>query len=185
MFARQHQLQFFAVEPARLLDLALVDHDLLRQRHGMAADHQRRREWPRLRGKIFDPRAGETDLLEYLAAHRLLDRLTGFGEAGEARPHRRREARRTAEHATLAGDRQHAHDRIGAGKMFGLARRTIAPPAALDELSRRAAIGTVAMARVPTENSLGFGERRQMFGSDDTLDGDRAKINEFEIVARL
>src|SRR5580704_7800219 len=163
VLARQHQRQFLAVEPARLFDLALVDDDLLRQRYGMATDHQRRRERPWPGRKIFDPCAGKTHLYAHVTAHRFLDRFPGLDETGEARPPGLRETRRTAEYATLAGNRQHDHNRIGAGKMLGLARRTIAPPATLDEVRRRRAIGAEAMARMPTENGLGLRERRQMF----------------------
>src|SRR3984893_4978489 len=47
MAAAEHRRQLVAVEPARVLDLAAVDDDGLRQRLGVAADHQRARERPR------------------------------------------------------------------------------------------------------------------------------------------
>ena len=58
------------------------------------------------------------------------------------------------------------------GKCSALAGRTVAPPAALHRARRRAAIGTEAMARMPAEQRLGLGERRQMLGVDQTLHRD-------------
>src|ERR1700675_2987127 len=46
MAAVEHQRQFVARKPARVLDLAAVDDDRVRQRPRMAADHQRARERP-------------------------------------------------------------------------------------------------------------------------------------------
>ena len=41
------------------------------------------------------------------------------------------------------------------------------------------------MARMPTEQRFGFGERRQIVGADQALHRDAAQIGDFEIVARL
>ena len=94
-------------------------------------------------------------------------------------------ARRAAEHAALARDHQHDHHRIGAGKMLGVARRAIAPPSGLHHLRRCAAIRTEAVPRMPADQRLGLGERRQMRGFDQALDRDRAQVGDFQIVARL
>src|ERR1700691_3833932 len=50
----EHQRELLALEPARVLDLAAIDDDLVRARLGMAADHQRARKRPRLRREIDD-----------------------------------------------------------------------------------------------------------------------------------
>ena len=69
--------------------------------------------------------------------------------------------------------------------MLGLAYRAIAAPAGLREHGGRAAIGTEAMARVPAEDRLGFGKRRQVHGVNLALHGDGAQIDELEVAARL
>src|SRR5580658_3657503 len=134
-----------AVEPARVLELAAINDDVLAECFGVTADHQRHRQRPRLRGEIFDVAADDADFLEHFAAHRFLDRLARLDEAGKTRPHGRRKARRAAEHTAIARDRQHDRDRIGAGKMLDLAGRAIAPPAAFNHPRRRPAIRTEAV----------------------------------------
>src|SRR5262245_34560972 len=52
MLPYQHQRDLLAVEPARVCELARIDRDLLRERLGVAADHQRARERPWLRCEI-------------------------------------------------------------------------------------------------------------------------------------
>jgi hypothetical protein len=69
-------------------------------------------------------------------------------------------AMRAAEHATLARDREHDHDRIRAGEMLRPARRAIAPPAALDQIGRGPASRAKAMPRMPVEQRLALGEWR-------------------------
>src|SRR5580704_5857564 len=83
MAAGQHRCQLLAVEPARVLDLAAIDDDLVRRRLRMAADHQRRRKRPRLRHGIFDLAAGDAGFLQHFATHRFLDGFAGFDEAGK------------------------------------------------------------------------------------------------------
>src|SRR5262249_60069920 len=131
------------------------------ERLGVAADNQRQGKGPGLRGEMGDAAARDAGLLLPLAPYRLLDVLARFDEAGEARPHGRGEARRAPEQAMLALHRQHDDDRIGARKMLGPARRTLALPAALDRVGRGAAVGAEAMARVPGEQRLRLGDRRQ------------------------
>ena len=66
-----------------------------RRRLRVAADHQRHRERPGLRGEILHPPAGDAGFLQRLAPRRLLDALARLDEARKARPHvRRRNARR-------------------------------------------------------------------------------------------
>src|SRR5580658_335113 len=99
MAAAEHQRQLVARKPARILDLAAVDDDRVRQRLRVAADHQRARERPRLRHGVFDLAAADAGFFEHLAPYRFLDRFARLGEAGQRRPHGRRKTRRTAEHA--------------------------------------------------------------------------------------
>ena len=101
------------------------------------------------------------DLLADLAPHRLLDRLAGLDEAGEARIHALRKARLAAEQAALAVERQHDDDRIGAREMLRLAGVAFAPPAGGGDPRRRAAIGAEAVARVPVTGSPWPGRARR------------------------
>src|SRR5579862_4270042 len=185
VLAQQHQNQLFAVEPARVFKLAAVDDDVLAQRFGVAAYHQRHRKGPRLRSEIIDAAADDADFLEHFSADRFLDRLTRFDKAGKAGPHRRRKARRAAEHATFSRDRQHDRDWIGAGKMLHLAGWAIAPPTGFDHPCRRTAVGTETVAPVPAEHRLGLGQRRQMVGMDQAVHRDRTNVSDFQIIARL
>src|SRR5580704_7608496 len=75
MAARAHRCKLLAVEPARVLDLAAVDHDVVRLGFSMTADHQRHRERPWLRREIAHTPGNDADLLQHFAAHRFLDRL--------------------------------------------------------------------------------------------------------------
>src|SRR5579862_4170801 len=76
----EHQGEFLAVEPPRILDLAAIDHDSVRCCLGVTADHQRHRERPRLRCEIAHAPGGDADLFKHFAAHRLLDRLAWFAK---------------------------------------------------------------------------------------------------------
>src|SRR4029077_8383835 len=67
MLAAQHQFELLAVEPARLLDFALVDDDFIGERLGVTADHERAGKGPGLRGEIGHARAVNADLLAHLA----------------------------------------------------------------------------------------------------------------------
>src|ERR1700688_987824 len=158
MAAAEHRRQLVAMKPARILDLAAVDDDGLRQRLGVAADHQRARERPRLRHEIVDASAADPGFLQHFAPHRFLYCFARLGKTGERRPHGRHKARRTAEYAALARDRQHDHHRIGAREMLDFAGRAIAPPAGLHDRGRRAAIGTEAVARALPSAAASAGE---------------------------
>src|SRR5436190_21027394 len=118
MAPQQHARDLLAVEPAAVVELGAVDHDLGRERLGVAADHQRGRERPGLRPEIGDAPADDAGLLAGFPPHRILDRLARLDEAREARPHAGLEAVGAAEHATLALDRQHDRDRVGAREVL-------------------------------------------------------------------
>src|SRR5215472_1284579 len=185
VLAVEHQGQFFPIEPARVFKFFTIDDDSGPQRLGIAADHDRRRERPRLRCEIAHPAARNSHFFRHLSPHCLFDRFAGFGETGKARPHAWREPTRATEHAALARNHQHDHDRIGTRKMLGTAGRTIAPPAAFGRRRRSAAVRAKAVPRMPTEKRLGLGERRQMVRRDHALHRDRAKIGDFKVIARF
>ena len=185
MTAQQHGRDLLAVEPARIVELRTVDDDLTRASLGVAADHQRGRKRPWLRGKIAHAAANDAGFFARFPPHGVFDRLPRLDEAREARPHAGLEAVRAAEHATLARDRKHDHHRIGAGEMRRAAGGTIAPPAAFDDFGRGPARGAKAMARMPVEQRLAFRERGKMIGFDQAAHRDRAQIGYDEFVTRL
>src|SRR5215469_2628155 len=81
MYASEHQRHLRAIEPARVLELAVVDRDLVRARLGVAADHQRHRERPGLRSEIGDAAADDAGFLAGLTPNRVLDGLARLDEA--------------------------------------------------------------------------------------------------------
>src|SRR5829696_6304689 len=182
MLSRQHECHFFALEPAGVVELRAVDDDLARERLGMAADHQRGRERPRLRGEICNPPAKDAGFLARFAPHGILDRLAWLDVASETRPHARLETMRAAEHAAFAIDRQHDGDRIGAGEMLQRASWTVASPARVDGLCRCAAIRAEPMPRMPVEQRLAFRQRRQMLGVEQSAHRNRTQIDDGEVV---
>src|ERR1041385_8826348 len=64
MLAAEHLHNLVAREPARVLEFLPVDRDLGRGRLRVAADHQRHRERPRLRGEIFHASTHDAGFLE-------------------------------------------------------------------------------------------------------------------------
>src|SRR5215813_4436321 len=174
MTPRQHARDLFAVEPAGIVELRAIDDDLARERLGMTADHQRGGKGPGLRGEIAYASANDAGLFARFPPHGIFDRLPRLDEPGEARPHAGLETVRAAEHAALARDRKHDHDRVGAGKMLGAAGRAVASPTGFDQIGRGSAIGAKAMTPMPVEERLAFGERRQMLGLDQPAYCDRA-----------
>src|SRR5262245_42433856 len=180
MTAQQHGCDLLAVEPARIFKLQAIDDNLARARFGVAADHQRGGKRPWLRCEIAHASANDAGFLARFPPHGIFNRLPRLDEAGETRPHAGLKAMRAAEHATLAGDREHDHDRIRAGEMLRPARGTIAPPAAFDQIGCGPASRAKAMPRMPVEQCLAFGERRQMVGLDQATYRDRAQIGDDE-----
>src|SRR4029077_14418530 len=85
------------------------------------------------------------------------------------------------EQAPVAVDRQHDHDWVRAREVLDLAGRTLALPAGLRDVGRRAAICAEAMPRMPREQRLRLGERREMLRPDEPLHGNRAQIGDEEI----
>src|SRR5262249_1700707 len=124
--------------------------------------------------EIAHTSADDAGLFAGFAPHGIFDRLPGLDEPGEAGPHAGLKTMRAAEHAALARDREHDHDRVGAGEKLGAAGRTAAYPTPFDEVGRGPARRAKAMARMPVEERLAFGERRQMLGLDHAAHRDRA-----------
>src|ERR1035437_1237361 len=183
--ARQHGRDLRLGKPPRVFEFLAVDHNFAGQRLGMAADHQRGRERPRLRVEIDHAAAGDAGFLARFPPHRVLDRFARLDETGQARPHGRPETWGPAEQATLAVGRQHDHHRIGAREMLGLAGRAIAPPAGMHGLRRRAAVRAEAVAQMPVQHRLGLGDRRQMLGLDQPLHRDGTQVGDMQAVAGL
>src|ERR1700690_194216 len=69
-------------EPPRVLELLIMQVHHLRNGMRSKAQHQRRRKRPWLRGVILDGIDVDPRLLQYLASHRVLQRFSGFDEAG-------------------------------------------------------------------------------------------------------
>jgi hypothetical protein len=92
---------------------------------------------------------------------------------------------RAAEHAAIARNRKHDHDRIRARKVLGLAGGAIAPPTSFDDLGRGPASRAKAMSGMPIEKRFTFGERRQMIELNEALHRDRAQVDDDELVVRL
>src|SRR4029077_3315001 len=162
MPAEEHRRGLLAREPARILQPLAVDRDVGVGRARVAADHQRHRERPGLRAEILHLAADDAGFLQCLAPRRFLDALARLDETGKTRPHVGDEAARAAEQAPVAVDRQHDHDWVRAREVLDLAGRTLALPAGLRDGGRRAAICAEAMPRMPREQRLRLGERREM-----------------------
>src|SRR5262245_9926061 len=127
MLPGDHRGDLLAIEPARIGQLVAVYHDLMRDRLGVAADHQPGRKWPGLRAEIGDAPAHDAGFLARLSPHGVLDRFARLDKAGKARPHAGLKPMRAAENAAIARNGKHDGDRIGAREMRGLARRAVAP----------------------------------------------------------
>ena len=180
------EFKLVAVEPACVLDLIAVDGDIFRQRDGMAPDHQRGRKRPGWSSKYFTraqamPTSSST-------SRRTASSVDSPGSAKPARHDHMvsGKTRRTAEHATLAGDRQHDDHRIR------FARKSSAP--AEETWRRGPGLLWTAKPRRNWDRSGGghasreppwLGQRRHVFERDHTLHRDGAQIDQPKIGARL
>ena len=185
MAALRHREDFAALEPARVLQLMTIHRDVGGERLGVAADHQRHWKRPRLRGEIDDTAARDAGFLAGFAPHRLLDGFPRFDETGKAGPLALGKARLASQQTALAVDRQHDDDRVGAGEMLAAAGRAVAAPAGGNDVCRGPAARAEAMARMPAEQRLGLGQRRQVIRGDQRAGGDAAQIGNGEIAAAL
>src|SRR5918999_97033 len=94
----------FAAEPAQVLDVVLERARLAGAVGRLEAEHQRRRERPRLRRDVARRADLDAALLGDLARDRLLEALARLDEAGERRVAPLRPAGRAAEqHAVAVG----------------------------------------------------------------------------------
>src|SRR5690242_16209497 len=80
----EHQGELLAVEPACIFQFLTVDDDRLRQRLGMAADHDGRGKWPRLRGEVVHTPASDANLFQHFTPHRLFEAFARLGKPGQA-----------------------------------------------------------------------------------------------------
>src|SRR5271156_4827893 len=106
--------RLIAAEPASVLQLDAVDLEAPAFRFSKAADHQRGGERPWLRGEVLHRAAGDSGFLPDFAPDRSLDGFSWLDEPGQSRIHALREPRLAAEQASVAFDREHDDDRIGA-----------------------------------------------------------------------
>src|SRR4051794_30589070 len=175
--ALDHRAHLVAREPAAGLELVAIEGDLLAQRLAEAADHQRGREGPGLRGEVAHLADRHARLLLGLAANRVLDRLAGLDEAGEARIGVRHEAGLAAEKAALAAVHQHDGDGVRARKVLRLAGGAIAAKAGAGEDGRRAAVRAEAVARMPEQQRLGLRQNAELVRRHEALHRDRAQVD--------
>src|SRR5215468_582357 len=161
---QHHGGNLLALEPAGILQLRTINLEFRGQSLGMASDHQRHREGPRLRCEVGNASAFDTGLLQGLPSYRILDGFARLDESRKARPHALGKAGLPAKEAALAMDRQHDDDRVGARKMLGATRRAITSPAGLHGSGRCATIRAKAVASVPREHGFRLRQRRQVLG---------------------
>ena len=178
-----HQGRFRAVEPAHVLQFVVIDHDVLVGRARRASDHQRRWIGPGLRHVIGDVGAADSGFLENLAANRVLDGLGRLDEAGQAGIHAGRELLLPAEQDLVAELDQHDHDRVGTGKMLGLAASAFALPAAILHRGARAAIGAKAVALMPAHHRFRHRDRRELVRRDGALHRHAAQLGDRDVAA--
>src|SRR6266545_8321786 len=79
--------QPIALEPAGILQLAVIDRDLARCRLGVEAEHDVGRERPRLRGMVVHRADRDRGLLEHLARDGVFQALARLDKTGEGRIH--------------------------------------------------------------------------------------------------
>ena len=96
-----------ALVPARILELAVIDCDLARQRLGVKAEHDVGREWPGLRGMVVHRADLDAGLFEHFARDRVFEALAWFDKAGEGRIHAGDEILVASHQCALAIGHQH------------------------------------------------------------------------------
>src|ERR1700722_12960287 len=114
MTSFQERDRLFAAEPPGVLQLDAIDLEAPAYRFSKAADHQRGRERPWLGGEVPHRAAGDGSLLVDFAPDSSLNGFSGLDEPGQRRIHALREPRLPAEQTSIAIDRKHDDDRIGA-----------------------------------------------------------------------
>src|SRR6187200_3144228 len=145
MLSHQHGGAFVLGEPAAVDQLVGIHLDVVVERLGETAVHQRHRERPGLRVEILHAAAFDAGLFQGFAPHRILERFAGLDEAGETRPHGCGEPAGAAEQSAVAVHGEHDRDRVGAWEMLDLAGRAGAFPAGVDHVGFDTAVGAEAV----------------------------------------
>ena len=186
MLPRQHQRQLGAIEPARLLDLALVDDDLCRSPLRRDSRSSATTETARAATQNISP-ARRRCPTSSATSRRTASSIDSPGSQKPARHDHmvcgKRGERPSTQRSPAIGSMMTTGSVRGkcSALQTGQSRRQ---PACTSSVVG-AAIATEAMARVPAEHRLGLGERRHMRGVDLALHRDGAQIDQLEIVARL
>jgi hypothetical protein len=117
-----------------------------------AADHEGRRERPRLRRSVDDFVDIQPDLLLDLAPHGFFDGFALVDEAREGTVEAGRPGLLAAEDAAVARPDDHDHHRVCAREVFRLAGRALARGPGVARLRGVATTGAEAVAVVPVEH---------------------------------
>ena len=178
MRARKHLAHLVAAEPTAVFEFLQIHGDLRRFRLDIGTDHQARRERPGLVGHDRDAAADNAGLLEGLAAHGILDRLTGLHETRQRRIPARRKPRRTPEQAAIAIHRQHDNNRVRARKMLGLAGVADPLPALLGDMGRPATLRAEAVRLMPVQHRLTLRDRAEVSWRGSSVKRQRAQADQ-------
>ncbi len=122
MPSHQHGGAFVLGEPAAVDQLVLVHLDVVVERLGETAVHQRHRERPWLRVRDTSRGRINSGLFQSFAPHRILERFAGLDEPAR-HDHRLRRSGRSGRAARGCLHGEHDRDRVGAREMLDLAGR--------------------------------------------------------------
>ena len=130
---------------------------------GAEADHERRRERPRLAPPVGDVTDEHPGLLGHLAADGVLERLPRLHEARERRPPPRRPVRGVPEQDPVVGvDHRHDHRGVGARVVLGAVVDADPRPAGLRDACRGSAAGAARVPGVPGVERDGRGGQTRL-----------------------
>ena len=173
---------FLASEPADVLEFFVSAWDRLGSGDRRVADHQRRRERPRLRRVIGRFEHRHAGFLQHFAGHGVFQALAGFDEARDRRIPPGWPRRLAAEQCPLAIRGQHDDGGIQARKMIDAAGvvRALHDVAGAGDASWRTARATVTVTAAPVEHGACIREhagllfRQLSAGHAEILEPDRA-----------
>src|SRR5262245_4827948 len=175
--ALQHEPCVVAREPACLGDLVWIDQELARLGLGDATQHERVGEWPGLARVELDLAHPDAGFLQHLAAHRVLDVLSRFNEAGQGRVPLLGEAMLVRQQTTLTIRDQHDDDRVGAREPLQTTGPALAPPASVLHQRGTAAVAAAAGVLVPLGERARLAAQRQLLRGHDPLHGKRTQVD--------